>query len=91
VGKRLSHYHLTLVPALHYLQFSYNQRIFQNLTVPQIVTQVLKQHGLQTDAFTFHVRTSAEREYCTQYGESDFAFIQRLCAEDGLAWHHQHA
>lgn len=90
-GTRLTHYHLTLVPALHYLQFSFNQRIFQHLTVPQIVTQVLQQHGLQTDVFTFHVRTSAEREYCTQYGESDFEFIQRLCAEDGIAWHYQHS
>ncbi|PPA04681.1 type VI secretion system tip protein VgrG, partial [Pseudomonas sp. MWU12-2312b] len=30
-GKRLTHYHLTLVPALHYLQFSHDQRIFQRL------------------------------------------------------------
>jgi type VI secretion system secreted protein VgrG len=90
-GKRLTHYHLTLVPALHYLKLSHNQRIFQNLTVPQIITQVLQQHGIQSDVFTFHVRTSVEREFCTQYGESDFEFVQRLCAEDGIAWHHQHS
>ncbi|HDS1738050.1 type VI secretion system tip protein VgrG [Pseudomonas sp. BP8] len=90
-GKRLTRYHLSLVPALHYLQFSYNQRIFQQMTVPQIVAQVLKGHGIQADAFSFHVSTSPEREYCTQYGESDFAFIQRLCSEDGIAWHHQHS
>ncbi|WP_095187875.1 type VI secretion system tip protein TssI/VgrG [Pseudomonas sp. Irchel 3E19] len=90
VGKRLTHYQLTLVPALHYLQFSHDQRIFQNLTVPQIITQVLQLHGIQGDVFTFHVSTSTEREYCVQYGQSDFEFIQRLCAEDGIAWHHQH-
>ena len=90
-GKRLTHYELTLVPALHYLQFSHDQRIFQNLTVPQIITQVLRRHGIQTDVFTFHVSTSAVREYCVQYGQSDFDFIQRLCAEDGIAWHHQHS
>ncbi len=90
-GKRLTRYHLTLVPALHYLQFSYNQRIFQHLTVPQIVTQVLQGHGIQTDAFTFNVTTSPEREYCTQYGENDLVFIQRLCSEDGISWHHQHS
>lgn len=90
-GKRLTHYHLTLVPALHYLQFSHDQRIFQNLNVPQIVTQVLHKHGIHSDVFTFHVSTSAKREYCTQYGESDLEFIQRLCAEDGIAWHHQHS
>lgn len=90
-GKRLTRYHLTLVPALHYLQFSHNQRIFQRLTVPQIIAQVLKGHGIQADAFTFHVSNSPEREYCTQYGENDFELVQRLCAEDGIAWHHQHS
>lgn len=90
-GKRLTRYHLTLVPALHYLQFSHNQRIFQYLTVPQIVAKVLQGHGIQADAFTFHVSTSPEREYCTQYGENDFGFIQRLCSEDGISWHQQHS
>ena len=90
-GKRLTRYHLTLVPALYYLQFSHNQRIFQHLTVPQIVAKVLQGHGIQADAFTFNVSTSPEREYCTQYGENDFEFIQRLCSEDGIAWHHQHS
>jgi type VI secretion system secreted protein VgrG len=89
-GKRLTRYHLTLVPALHYLQFSHNQRIFQHLTVPQIIAQVLNGHGILADAYTFHVSTSPEREYCTEYGESDFEFIQRLCSEDGISWHHQH-
>ncbi|WP_133076814.1 type VI secretion system tip protein TssI/VgrG [Pseudomonas sp. ML2-2023-3] len=90
-GRRLTRYQLTLVPALHYVQFSHNQRIFQHLTVPQIVAQVLKGHGIQADAYSFHVNTSPEREYCTQYGENDFEFIQRLCSEDGISWHHQHS
>ncbi|NYH09082.1 type VI secretion system tip protein TssI/VgrG [Pseudomonas moraviensis] len=89
--KRLSHYGLTLVPELHYLQFSHDQRIFQNQTVPQIITQVLKRHGILADAFRFHVQSLPPRAYCTQYGESDFEFIQRLCAEEGIAWHHQHS
>ncbi len=91
VGLRLSRYRLTLVPALHYLQLSRDQRIFQNLTVPQIIAQVLKRHSIPADTYTFHVRTSAPREYCTQYFENDFEFVQRLCAEDGIAWHHQHS
>jgi type VI secretion system secreted protein VgrG len=90
-GKRLTRYHLTLVPALYYLQFSHNQRIFQHLTVPQIIAQVLEGHGIQADAFTFNIGTNQEREYCTQYGENDFEFVQRLCAEDGIAWHHRHS
>ncbi|WP_213937802.1 type VI secretion system tip protein VgrG [Pseudomonas sp. dw_612] len=90
-GKRLTRYHLTLVPALHYLQFRHDQRIFQRQNVPQIITQVLKEHGILSDAFTFHVSTRPERDYCTQYAESNLDFLQRLCAEDGIAWHHQHS
>jgi type VI secretion system secreted protein VgrG len=91
VGKRLTRYRVNLVPALHFLQFSHDQRIFQGQTVPQIIAKVLKGHGIQADAFTFHVKTSPEREYCTQYRENDFEFVRRLCAEDGIAWHHQHS
>ncbi|MBB2888905.1 MULTISPECIES: type VI secretion system tip protein TssI/VgrG [Pseudomonas] len=90
-GKRLTHYRVNLVPALHYLQFSRDQRIFQGQTVPQIIAQVLKGHGIQADAFTFHVKASPPREYCTQYRENDLEFVQRLCAEDGITWHHQHS
>ena len=90
-GRRLIRYELTLVPALHYLQFSQDQRIFQNLTVPQIIAQVLQRHGIQSDVFTFQASARASREYCIQYGQSDFDFIRRLCAEDGIAWHHQHS
>ncbi|NIF18802.1 type VI secretion system tip protein VgrG [Pantoea sp. Cy-639] len=90
-GKRLTRYHLTLVPSLHYLQLSHNQRIFQQQTVPKIIAQVLQAHGILADSYIFHVGASPKREYCTQYGESDFAFIQRLCSEEGIAWHHQHS
>ncbi|AIL63365.1 type VI secretion system Vgr family protein [Pseudomonas alkylphenolica] len=90
-GTRLTRYRLTLVPALYYLQFSHNQRIFQHLTVPQIIAQVLQGHGIQADAYSFHVSPRPVREYCTQYGEDDLSFIMRLCSEEGIAWHHQHS
>ncbi|MBB3241121.1 type VI secretion system secreted protein VgrG [Pseudomonas sp. Tn43] len=91
VGKRPTRFQVHLVPALYYLQFSQDQRIFQGQTVPQIIAHVLKAHGIQADAFTFHVKTSPPREYCTQYRENDLEFVQRLCAEDGITWHHQHS
>ncbi|MCK8686865.1 type VI secretion system Vgr family protein [Pseudomonas umsongensis] len=90
-GRRLTRYQLNLVPALHYLQFSHNQRIFQSLTVPQIIAQVLKGHGILADVFAFHVSPGPERVYCTQYAESDYELVQRLCAEEGIAWHHEHS
>ena len=91
-GKRLTRYHLSLVPRLTYLGHRINQRIFQHQSVPQIVTQILKDHSILRDAFEFRLGSEyPEREYCVQYAESDLAFIQRLCAEVGIHYHFQHS
>ncbi|WGK62404.1 type VI secretion system tip protein VgrG [Halopseudomonas sp. SMJS2] len=91
-GKRLTRYRITLVPRLAYLQHATNQRIFQHRTVPQIITEVLKGHGIFTDSFRFQLREDGpERIYCTQYNETDLHFIQRLCEEEGIHYHFQHS
>jgi len=91
-GQRWTHYQLTLVPQLAYLGHRFNQRIFQNQSVPQIIAQVLKDHGILGNAFSFNLATPfPAREYCVQYNESDLDFIQRLCEEDGLHYHFQHS
>ena len=91
-GKRLTRYRLTLVPQLAYLAHRTNQRIFQHLTVPQIVAQVLEEHGIQADAYRFGLGPVIypPREYCVQYDETDLHFIQRLCEEEGIHYHFQH-
>ncbi|MHA6479368.1 type VI secretion system Vgr family protein [Stutzerimonas sp. KH-1] len=91
-GKRLTRYRLTLVPQLAYLAHRTNQRIFQHLTVPQIVAQVLEEHGIQADAYRFGLGPMIypPREYCVQYDETDLHFIQRLCEEEGIHYHFQH-
>ncbi|MBO0493219.1 type VI secretion system tip protein VgrG [Pseudomonas sp. Marseille-Q1929] len=91
-GRRLTRYQISLVPQLTYLAHSSQQRIFQHQTVPQIVAQVLVGQGIQSDRFAFQLSgTYPEREYCVQFGETDLAFIQRLCAETGIHYHFQHA
>ena len=91
-GKRLTRYRITLIPRLAYLQHAANQRIFQHLTVPQIISRVLEDHGIQSDAFQFQLGSDyPERDYCTQYDESDLHFIQRLCEEEGIHYHFRHS
>jgi len=91
-GKRLTRYSLCLVPQLAYLAHRRNQRIFQHLTVPQIVAQVLQEHGIQANAYQFQLGPTVypERDYCVQYDESDLHFVQRLCEEEGIHYHFQH-
>lgn len=89
-GKRLTRYQMTLAPHLAYLAHCHNQRIFQHQSVPQIIAKVLKDQGIQSDAWRFQL--SAEyrpRLYCVQY-ETDLHFLQRLCEEEGLHFHFQH-
>ncbi|MDL0438395.1 type VI secretion system tip protein TssI/VgrG [Stutzerimonas frequens] len=92
-GQRLTRYRLTLVPQLAYLAHRTNQRIFQHLSVPQIVAQVLEEQGIQADAYRFQLGPVIypEREYCVQYDETDLHFIQRLCEEEGIHYHFQHS
>lgn len=91
-GKRLTHYKIKLVPRLAYLEHRTNQRIFQHVSVPQIITSILKEHGILTDTHCFQLSACyPPRDYCVQYHESDLHFIERLCHEEGLHYHFQHS
>ncbi|WAE52760.1 type VI secretion system Vgr family protein [Stutzerimonas frequens] len=92
-GQRLTRYRLMLVPQLAYLAHRTNQRIFQHLSVPQIVAQVLEEHGIQADAYRFQLGPVIypPREYCVQYDETDLHFLQRLCEEEGIHYHFEHS
>ncbi|SDT12105.1 type VI secretion system Vgr family protein [Pseudomonas oryzae] len=92
-GQRLTRYRLSLVPRLAYLAQRVNQRIFQHLTVPQIVARVLEEHGiLAGDGYRFQLGPTLypQRDYCVQYAESDLHFVQRLCEEEGIHYHFRH-
>nr|WP_314874021.1 type VI secretion system tip protein VgrG [uncultured Pseudomonas sp.] len=91
-GRRFTRYDITLRPRLARLAHRINQRIFQNLSVPDIITTVLRGHGILADAHHFHLGFEyPPRDYCVQYDESDLHFIQRLCEEEGLSYHFQHS
>ncbi len=93
-GQRLTRYRLVLVPRLAYLTHRTNQRIFQHLSVPQIIARVLEEHGiLAGDSHRFDLGPVIypERDYCVQYDETDLHFIQRLCEEEGIHYHFRHS
>jgi len=93
-GKRLTRYSLSLVPRLAYLAHSRKRRIFQHLSVPQIIARILEEHGILADSghrFELGPVLYPERDYCVQYDESDLHFIQRLCEEEGLHYHFEHS
>ncbi len=86
-------YRALLVPRLWRLSLTSQSRIFQDQTVVDIVTEVLKGHGFEPADFDFRTtgRSYPTREYVVQYQESDLAFISRLLEHDGIFYHFEHS
>jgi type VI secretion system secreted protein VgrG len=91
-GQQQVGYKLVLVPALQALDRHRSRRIFQHLSVPMIMGQLLKDHGLPDDSYRFELENGHYplRPFCIQYEESDLALLQRLCEEEGIHFHFEH-
>jgi type VI secretion system secreted protein VgrG len=83
---------LTLAPTAHLLTLQARYRIFQKLTTKQIVEKVLKDAGVPADQILFRLSgVYLARLHCVQYGETDWAFIERLLADEGISyWFDEH-
>ncbi|ULJ64498.1 type VI secretion system tip protein VgrG [Wielerella bovis] len=78
-------YRFTLSSRFTVLKQHTTSRLFQNQTVPDIIASLLRKHQYSGNDFRFTLsRTYPIREYCTQYQESDWDFIIRLCSEEGI-------
>jgi type VI secretion system secreted protein VgrG len=89
-----SKYEWIIVPPLWFTTRRRDTRIFQDLTVAEIVALVLGNPayaGRIPQAVEQLAGNEAMREYCVQYGETDHDFIFRLLAEDGIASCFDHA
>jgi type VI secretion system secreted protein VgrG len=78
-------YTLHVVSRLALMDRSVGCRIFQDLTVKEIIQDVLVTHGY--DAAQVEWKLSAtypKREYCTQYHESALNFVSRLAESEGI-------
>ncbi|EJK8799953.1 type VI secretion system Vgr family protein [Klebsiella pneumoniae] len=82
-----SHYRLTLSSRLALLGYTRQCAVYQNQSVPEVVEQVLRKHGLEGADFEFRLeRTYPPREIITQWRETDLQFIQRILSEVGIYW-----
>ncbi|MFO3954457.1 type VI secretion system tip protein VgrG [Enterobacter hormaechei] len=86
-SKDQSHYRLTLSSRLALLGYTRQCAVFQNQSVPEVVEQVLRKHGLEGPDFEFRLaRTYPPREIITQWRETDLEFIRRILSEVGIYW-----
>lgn len=85
-------YCLTVVPWLWLATQRRNSRAFQDKTVLEIVEAVFAADGHRAnwriapgvERFMARLRP---RSYCCQYRESDYAFVSRLLAEEGIGFY----
>ncbi|MBA8734324.1 type VI secretion system Vgr family protein [Chromobacterium violaceum] len=89
-------YALTIEPPFALLRHRRTSRVFQDLTVPDIIQQILSEHQQANPAFArvqtlaIQVQPPQPRSYTLQYRESDYEFIVRLMHEEGYAWRFLH-
>ncbi|WNG32066.1 type VI secretion system tip protein VgrG [Cystobacter fuscus] len=88
---RYTLYHATLVPLVWRLQHRRDNRIFQELSTPDILQKVLQRAGVSGERFELRLSSTYEpRNYCVQYRESDWDFLCRLMEEDGIFHFFEH-
>src|SRR3989441_4691039 len=87
---RYYEYRMTVRTWLWFLTRTADCRIFQEKTVPDIIKEVFQDHSMAVfeDRLT---ATYAQREYCVQYRETDFAFVRRLMEEEGIYYYFEHS
>jgi len=82
-------YQAEIRPWLWLLSKSANCRIYQNTTVPDLLTSVFGDLGF-SDCEVSLQREYREWEYCVQYRETDFNFVCRLMEQEGIYYYFKH-
>jgi type VI secretion system secreted protein VgrG len=77
-----------IVPSMWLLTLSTNCRVFQKLTVMDIVKKVIGEYGLSLSDKT--TAPYQPLDYCTQYNETDFHFVSRLLEQNGIFYWFEH-
>lgn len=95
IGNHYAEFKVLIMPRFSHLRKRVNQRAFIDKTVPDIITTILKEHGILENAhFQFKFKDKSiytPREFCCQYNETDAQFILRLCEECGMAIHYEYS
>ncbi|MDY6993339.1 MAG: type VI secretion system tip protein TssI/VgrG, partial [Pseudomonadota bacterium] len=86
---RFSVYRAELRPWLWALTLTQNCRIFQHLTVPEIIKKIFDDLGFSDYRFRLIYKYD-KRDYCVQYQESAFNFVCRLMEDVGIFYFFEH-
>jgi len=88
--RMFTHYHAQVVPWLWFLTRQADCRIFQNMAVPDIISQVFNLFDFKDFRLSLK-NTYPQLEYCVQYRETSFNFVSRLMEEFGIFYYFDHS
>jgi type VI secretion system secreted protein VgrG len=80
----VSSYEVSIVPELWLTTRRRDNRIFRDATAIDVVNRVAASNGIAQPVLRTSV-TPPKRDYCVQYDETDYEFVMRLLAEEGIA------
>jgi type VI secretion system secreted protein VgrG len=83
-------YAVTLEPWLALLDFQSDCRIFQDMSIPQILKEVFLRANFSDVKDSLEAGAYPELEYVVQYRESDFSFVSRLMEHAGIYYFFKH-
>ncbi|NOI82442.1 type VI secretion system tip protein VgrG [Vibrio tubiashii] len=83
-------YQVTLKPWLELLKHTHAFRVYQNQSTKDIVSDIFDNAGFK-GCYKIAKMPTTKREYCLQYNESDFDFVTRLLAEEGVHYYFTHS
>lgn len=82
-------YTLIVSPTLWTLGRRSDYKVYQDKTPVEIAEDLLKKGAV---AFDKSLKASYDkRDYCTQFGETDLAFLRRLLSEEGIFFYFKHS
>jgi type VI secretion system secreted protein VgrG len=87
---RFTHYQMEVVPWLWFLTRNADCRIFQNMTIPDIIEQVFTDRGFSSNFKSSLTGSYEVLDYCVQYRETDFNFVSRLMEQYGIYYFFEH-
>ncbi|EFE53910.1 Rhs element Vgr protein [Providencia rettgeri DSM 1131] len=79
-------YHFVIRPEMWVMTLKQDSRIFQNMTVPNILETLLSESHIKFDKQFYHPEEHLKREYITQKRETMYDFWCRLAAEEGITF-----
>lgn len=86
-GRDGSHFTITLAPPIWLLTRRAGFHVFRDKTVKEIVAEVLKNAGIHDSDVVYRLSGAYEKRlYCVEYNETEWAFLSRLLADEGISY-----